>query len=368
MVPNSEEQILDTAERERTAQAAVAGTSAGRPPGRAHPRPMRRLIRPAAGLAAVVVFQLLFASVFLGVLHHPVLHHAPVAVAGTSPLATVVSSHGGGAIQLVAEPTAAAARAAVRGGHAYAAIIAGRRGESLLIQTAASPGTASVLTRAFTTAAAALKVPLQVRDLAPLPASDSTGVSAFFLVVAWMLGGYVGATTLGVMLGGVRPPGLRDAAARLGLLGGYAAISGFLGAWLIGSATGAASGYDLGLAGVGILLVFASAAATAGLQAVLGLPGTLLAIIAMVVFGTPTAGASIATPLLASPWNVIGQGLPPSAGLSAARSVIYLGGVNLTGPLAVLATYAAAGTLLVLASAVWRHRRPAPLPGQVQPA
>ena len=84
-----------------------------------------------------------------------------------------------------------------------------------------------------------------------------------------------------------------------------------------------------------------------------------------------TAQAAVArhaTPLLASPWNVIGQGLPPSAGLSAARSVIYLGGVNLTGPLAVLATYAAAGTLLVLASAAWRHRRPAPAPAQVQPA
>jgi hypothetical protein len=75
----------------------------------------------------------------------------------------------------------------------------------------------------------------------------------------------------------------------------------------------------------------------AGLQAVLGLPGTLLAIIAMVVFGDPTAGTSIATPLLASPWNVIGQDLPPSAGLTAARSVLYLGGVNLTGPLTVLA-------------------------------
>jgi hypothetical protein len=103
--------------------------------------------------------------------------------------------------------------------------------------------------------------------------------------------------------------------------------------------------------------VFAAAAATAGLQAVLGLPGTLIAIIAMVVFGDPTAGTSVATPLLASPWNVIGQGLPPSAALSAARSVIYLGSTNLTGPLTVLATYAAAGTLLTLAGAAWRRHR-----------
>jgi hypothetical protein len=119
------------------------------------------------------------------------------------------------------------------------------------------------------------------------------------------------------------------------------------------------SGYSVSLAGTGMLLVFGAAAATAGLQAALGMPGTLIAIIAMVVFGDPTAGTSIATPLLACPWNVIGQGLPPSAALSAGRGVVYLGGANLTGPLTVLATYAAAGTLLALAATARRRHRPA---------
>ena len=320
---------------------------------------VRRLARPAVALGGVILFQLLFVSVFAGVLHHPVLHQAPVAVAGRSPVAEVVSGHGGGTVRLVAEPTAGAARAALSGGQVNAAVIAGPEGESLLIQTAASPGTASVLTKEFSTAAAALKTPLRVRDLAPLPASDSTGTSLYFLVIAWMLGGYVGATALALVLGGARSPGLRQAAIRLGLLAGYAVISGLLGALLIGPAMGVVSGYSLSLAGIGMLLVFAAAAATAGLQAALGLAGTLVAVIGMVVFGNPTAGTSIATPLLASPWNVIGQGLPPSAALSAARGVVYLGGANLTGPLAVLATYAAAGTLLTLAATAWRRRRPA---------
>ena len=115
-----------------------------------------------------------------------------------------------------------------------------------------------------------------------------------------MLGGYVGATALGVMLGGVRAPpaARRGAAGPAGRLRGHLGVPGRV---LIGPVMGVVSGYGLGLAGVGILLVFAAAAATAGLQAVLGLPGTLLAIIAMVVFGDPTAGGSIATPLLASP-------------------------------------------------------------------
>jgi hypothetical protein len=330
---------------------------------------VRELTRPAVGLAAVVLFQLLFASVFVGVLHHPVLHGAPVAVAGRSPLAQAVSSHGGGTIRLLAEPNAGAAQAAIRGGQVDAAIVAGRHGESLLIQTAASPGTATVLTKEFTTAAAALKMPLRVRDLAPLPASDPNGISEFFLVIAWMLGGYVGATALGLMLGGVRSPSLQDAATRLGLLAGYAAISGFLGALLIGPALGVVAGYNFALAGLGTLLVFAAAAATAGLQAALGMPGTLIAIIGMVVFGDPTAGTSVSTALLARPWNVIGQGLPPSAGLSAARSILYLGGTKLTGPLTVLAVYAAVGTLVTLADAAWRHHRPvSPSPQQPSPS
>jgi hypothetical protein len=288
-------------------------------------------------------------------------HEAPVAVAGRSPLAQAVSDHGGGTVRLVAEPTAAAARAALAGGQVNAAVVAGPTGERLLIQTAASPGTAIVLTKEFTTAAAALKTPLGVSDLAPLPASDSTGASLYFLVIAWMLGGYAGATALGAVMGGMRSAGPRQAAIRLSLLAGYAVASGLLGVLTVGPALGVVSGYSLSLAGVGMLLVFAAAAATAGLQAVFGLPGTLIAILAMVVFGNPTAGSSIATSLLAPPWNVIGQGLPPSAALSAARGVVYLGGANLTGPLVVLATYAAGGALLMVAPTAW-HRPASRLP------
>ena len=218
-------------------------------PGPPRQNPARRLARPAVALGGVILFQLLFASVFAGVLHHPVPHQAPVAVAGRSPVAQAVSGHGGGTVRLVAEPTAGAARAALSGGQVNAAVIAGPAEESLLIRTAASPSTASVLTKEFSTAAAALKMPLRVRDLAPLPAADSAGDSLFFLVIAWMLGGYVGATALGVTLGGMRSRGLRQAAIRLGLLAGYAVTSGLLGALLIGPAMGLVSGYSLSLAG-----------------------------------------------------------------------------------------------------------------------
>jgi hypothetical protein len=319
--------------------------------------PARKLVHPAIGLAAVIGFQLLLASVFLGVLHKPALHNAPVAVVGSAQLASAVEHGAAGTIRLVPEPSVAAARTAISEGQAYGAIVSTGTGDELLTASADSPGTANILTQEFTLVAAKVGVRLQVRDVEPLPASDPAGTSAYYLVIGWMLGGYVGATVLSFMIGGMRSGSLSHALLRLGLLAGYAVCSGLLGTLLIGPVMGIVSGYNLALAGVGMLLVFGAAAATAALQGALGLPGTLIAIIAMVVFGNPTAGASIATPLLASPWNVIGRGLPPGAGLSAARSVIYLGGNGLAQPLAVLSVYVVAGALGVLAVSTWRQRR-----------
>jgi len=317
------------------------------------------LTRPVMVLLAVIVFQLLFASVFLGVLHEPAFHRTPVAVTGSPRLAAVLARQERGAIDLLPQPDAAAARAAIDDGRAYGAIAGGRRGTTLLVASAASPGTASLLTRQLTKDAAVTGTPLLVRDLAPLPASDPTGSSLFFLIIAWMLGGYVGATALSLLMGGPRPSRLREVTLRLGLLAGYAAASGLLGAVVIGPGLGIVPGYSTWLAGCGALLVFAAGAATAGLQAALGLPGTLLAIVAMVVFGNPTAGSSIATPLLASPWDVLGQLLPPGPALSLARNIVYHVDIDITRPLVVLSAYALAGGLIMAGTALIRQRKTA---------
>jgi hypothetical protein len=321
--------------------------------------PARKLTRPVTVLLAVIAFQLLFASVFLGVLHQPAFHHTPVAVTGSPRLAAVLDRQERGAIDLVPEPSAAAAQAAIHDGRAYGAIVGGRRGTTLLIASAASPGTASLLTRQLTKDAAVTGTPLLVRDLAPLPAADPTGSSVYFLIIAWMLGGYVGATALSLMMGGPRASRLREVILRLAILAGYAVASGLLGVAVIGPGLAIVPGYSTWLAACGALLVFAAGAATAGLQAALGLPGTLIAIVAMVVFGNPTAGTSIATPLLASPWDVLGQLLPPGAALSLARNIVYHVDIDITRPLVVLSVYALGGALMMAATALIRQRKAA---------
>ena len=45
--------------------------------------PARKPTRPVTVLLAMIAFQLLFASVFAGVLHQPAFHHTPVAVTGS---------------------------------------------------------------------------------------------------------------------------------------------------------------------------------------------------------------------------------------------------------------------------------------------
>jgi hypothetical protein len=321
--------------------------------------PARKLMRPMTVLLCVIAFQLLFASVFLGVLHEPAFHHTPVAVTGSPRLAAVLARQERGAIELLPQRDAAAAQAAVRDGRAYGAIVSGHRGATLLIASAASPGTASLLTKQLTRDAAVTGTPLLVRDLAPLPPSDPTGVALYFLIVAWMLGGYVGATALSMTMGGPRCPRPREAALRLAVLAVFAAASGFLGTLIIGPGLGVVHGYLPWLAACGTLLGFAAGAATAGLQAALGMPGTLIAIIGMVVFGNPTAGTSIATPLLASPWDVLGQLLPPGAALSLSRNIVYHVDADITRPLVVLSAYALAGALVMVGAALVRQRRAA---------
>jgi hypothetical protein len=167
----------------------------------------------------------LYASVFLGALHRPALASRPGR--GGRHLTTGRCGQPPRRWRDPAGPGAKrrGGRAAIRGGQACAAILAGRHGESLVIEAAASPGTAAALTKGFTTAAAAIKIPLQVRDVAPLPASDPTGVSVFFLIIAWTLGGYIGATVIATAQLMVSS-GLRHVAIRLALLAGYAAVFG----------------------------------------------------------------------------------------------------------------------------------------------
>ena len=112
------------------------------------------------------------------------------------------------------------------------------------------------------------------------------------------------------------------------------------------------------LAGCGALLVFASGAATAGLQAALGLPARCSRSWPWWRSATQPRGRR-SPPRCWHPWDVLGQLLPPGAALSLARNIVYHVDIDITRPLVVLSAYALAGGLIMVCTALIRQRKTA---------
>ena len=188
---------------------------------------------------------------------------------------------------------------------------------------------------------------------------DNRGLSGFYLAVGWVVGGYLLATALAVV--GGRPRGLPATARRLALVAGYAALSGLGGALIVDQILGVYAGHYWALAGLGALVVFATAAFTLALQAVLDFVGIGLVIMLFVVLGNPSAGGAYGTALLPPFWTAIGPWLTPGAATDGIRSIVYFGGTGAGQPLWVLAGYAVFGVALTVVATWYRDRRTSPV-------
>lgn len=162
-------------------------------------------------------------------------------------------------------------------------------------------------------------------DVAPLQLGDGRGLTSFYLVIGWILGGYLATAIIGVTRGS-RPGSKNRAAIRLGAMIPYALASGLGGAVIVDTLLHALSGHFLALRGIGSLLVFTAAAVTMALQAMMGVVGIGVAVLVFVVLGNPSAGGSYPAALLPAFWRAIGGALPNGAGTTAVRNVVYFGG------------------------------------------
>ena len=107
---------------------------------------------------------------------------------------------------------------------------------------------------------------------------------------------------------------------------------------------GVFSGHVVAMCAIGALTIFASGAATAGIQAAAGPAGTGLVILVFVILGNSASGGPFARPLLPGLWRTIGGVLPPGAGVDLARSALFFDGARIAGPILVLVGWAALGT------------------------
>jgi len=306
-----------------------------------------RLIRLVMVLVAVLVLQGGLIAAFVTATRNPVPHQLAVAVVGTTRDATLSSA----AFSVRQVPTVAAAEEAIRRQQVYGALVPASHPATLLIASAASPLVAQVLTKAFATTAQR-GGGLAVRDVVPLPADDPRGVVAPYLVLGLLIGGYIGAMVIGRVLG-MRSSSVRHLGLRLTVLACYAVLAAAFGVLLLGPALGVLHGNALAIFATGALISFAVGCFTSALQTLLGLAGTLLSVIALVIIGNPASGGGqIPSAMMTSAWGWLAHVLPNPAGITAIRGIEFFAGHGTAQAFLVLALYAAAGITVMLGAAV----------------
>ncbi len=301
----------------------------------------------AIALVPALVLTLAFAFSYVGAFHDPTPHEVPVAVVGPPAVAAQLNRLPGDPLDARQATSRPAALSQIDDREVYGAYEAATN--RLFVASAANRATAIALERTFNRVAAALRRPaVRVTDVKPLPPKDPNGTAAFYAVIAWVFGGYIASTLIG-LIGSPRSRSTRRAAARIGALAGFSIVAGILSVVMLRASFGVFSGHLIALGGIAALTIFASGAATAGIQAALGPAGTGFVILLFVILGNAASGGPFARPLLPGLWRTIGGLLPPGASVDLARSALFFDGARIAGPVLVLVGWAAVGTVLALA-------------------
>jgi hypothetical protein len=321
-------------------------------PGR--PDQRRQLRLAALALAAPVFFVIGFALCYTSAYQAPAPHGVPVAVAGpaaqTAPLRDGLARAVGPAFDVQTVPTVAAAAREVAGQDLYGAYVpAARPGATATAIVAEASGTSvtSSVESLFRAVAARQGALLAVRDVRPLPAGNTSGLSLFFFMVICTLGGFLAVTATGVAA-----PALRERYRWPLILAAVVATPVL--AWLLaGLGLGAISGPAgavFALLGVGALYALAVAMISRGLQLTIGVIGTLAAGVAIfVMLNIPSSGDSIQGPMLPTFWHVLTRFWIGASASDAFRGIVYFGGQGAgTAVLKLLGWLAVGAVLLAL--------------------
>jgi ABC-2 family transporter protein len=298
-------------------------------------------------LLPALILMLAFAFSYVGAFHDPTPHHVPVAVVGPPAVAAQLDRLPGGPLDARQASSRSDALSQIDDREVYGAYDASTN--RLFVASAANRATAIALERTFNRVAAAQHRPaVRVTDVKPLPPKDPNGTAAFYAVIAWVFGGYIGATLIG-LIGTARSRNRKRAAARIGALAGFGIVGGVLSVVMLRASFDVFTGHVVALCAIAALTIFASAAATAGIQAAAGPAGTGLVILVFVILGNAASGGPFARPLLPGLWRTVGGVLPPGASVDLSRSALFFDGSRIAGPILVLAGWAVLGTALLIA-------------------
>lgn len=317
-------------------------------------------------VVGVLLLQLGFILSYVGAFHAPRPHRIGLAVAAPAQVvgrtAAQLDALPGAPLRPRPAADAADAERRVRAGTTAAALVVDPASttDTLFVAEAGGTSVSTAATEVLTRVEAAQGRTLRVRDVVPLQPGDGRGLTGFYLVIGWIVGGYLVAALLGVARG-ARPATPRRAAFRLVAVVPYAVLSGLGGALVVDRVLGALTGHLLTLWALGALVVASAATVTLAFQVLFGVLGIGVTVLLFVVLGNPSAGGAYQAPLLPPFWRALSDALPNGAGTAAVRRVVYFGGTEIAGHLLVLAVYALAGAAVALAGSALQARR-APQP------
>ncbi|WP_275464039.1 ABC transporter permease [Streptomyces noursei] len=297
----------------------------------------------------------LFAGSYTYAMANPAPRHIPTAVVAT-PAAPQQRAFVAGmeqalnaSLQLTDYATYADARNAVDEQREFAVLRAHGRGVGLDVSGASGASVAQLLSEAAAKVGPATGVPVTVRDVTPLQHGDPRGLALFYVSLAAVIIGFVGAIQLSVHARALNPAERTAFTVANALLGGFAIAA--VADWWLGA---------LRLPFVESWMILALTMFTSGM--VFTMFNTLMGRWAMiptwglmVLLGNPSSGGAVSWPLLPSALGQIGRWLPPGASVNAQHTAVYFGGHQHAFPFLVLAGWSALSCAVFWG---WRHRHP----------
>ncbi|MFG3419525.1 hypothetical protein ACIBTZ_14225 [Micromonospora sp. NPDC049460] len=323
----------------------------------------RNRLRTVGLLLGTLALATAFIAAYVGALHQPTPRDVPVGVVRGDQKAQALLDavrNQTDKIKPVEYDDPGAADDGLTTREVYGVLAATAEGGlALTTASAASPAAADVVAQVLSTAARQAELPLRVTDEVPVAGTDPRGLVPFYLAVGYVLGGYLASTVLGLG-NGTAPRGPRRAGLRIAALAAYSLVLGALGAVVVGPVLGVWDHDLVGVAATGTLAVFAAAMVASAVQGWLGLLGTGLVILLLVVLGNPGSGGIYAPEFLPTwlrgmhRWNV------PGLATDLLKSVVYFDRRSTGWAVTGLALWCVLGAAGLLTASLVRGRRAAP--------
>ncbi|WP_280265400.1 ABC transporter permease [Nocardia wallacei] len=299
----------------------------------------------------------LFAGSYTYILANPTPHRIPVALvaepAPSEPGAAFLTGMDralDGSLHVLRYEDPGAAHEAVQAQQVFA-IIDVRRADHVPVDVSGASGSsvAQAISEAAVTVGRQSATPVTVTDINPLQRGDPRGLAIFYITLAAVIVGFVGAIQLSVHARALNPLERVGYTVAYSILGGFviaAVVDWWLGAlrlpfvesWFILALTMFTSG-----------MIFTMFNTLFGRWAMIPTWGL------MVLLGNPSSGGAVSWPLLPSVLGSIGRWLPPGASVNAQHTAVYFADHQHLFPFLVLAAWAA---LSCTVFGIWRHRHP----------